>query len=1496
MNRPTATPAGDLTAAHPASASFVDLVQELDAIIWEMDVATWMFTFVNRRAEEILGYPVERWLDEPGFWAEVLVHPDDRGWAVAFCTSATNDSRDHEFDYRARAADGRVVWLRDLVRVVRNDDGTPRLLRGVMIDITAQKAAEDDLRDRERHAALEAAVGVAISAATTLPKILQRCAEAVVEHLDAAFARVWTLDETEQVLELQASAGLYTHLDGEHGRVPVGRFKIGRIAEERKPHLTNSVTDDPGVSDKEWARREGMVAFAGYPLLVEGRMVGVVALFARHALAPATLDALSRIAERLAMVIQRTRTERTLHERERQLAEAQKLAHLGSWAWKVGSDTVEWSEQLHDIFGVAPGSPVSYDDYLRLIHPDDRERVGATVGKALETAQGYQLEHRVLRPDGTVRHVFSEGAVEVGPQGRPTRLFGIAQDVTERREAAQRAHQLALETVARQEAEAAQEQVERILESITDAFFAVDREWRFTYLNDEAENLLQRSREDLIGRRIWDEFPEAVGSTFHQHYERAVSENRTVQFTEFYPPLESWFEVRAYPSADGLSVYFRNVNDRVEAEEALRRSEERFRAVQETSPDGFMVFESVRDEEGRIEDFRWVYINPAAEGIIGRPAGELLGKRLIVEMPGNRDDGLFDDYVRVVETGERSVRLFHYQHEGLDHWFRNTSVRVGDGFAVAFADISAEKRAELELKQQSDLLGTITDNATGALFMMDERGHCTFMNPAAEAMIGFSLDEIRDRPLHDAIHHHHPDGRPYPIHECPIDRALPEDFSVRAHEDVFFRKNGEMFPIVCAAAPIFAEDGRPIGTVVEVRDVTEEKRAGEALEHSEKRYRSLVEATASIVWNTPANGEFGGDQPGWQEFTGQSAAEYRGWGWIEKIHPDDRARTAAAWQEALEQRSTYEVEHRVCRRDGEWRHMVARGVPILDARGQIREWVGIHTDVTERRLIEERQRFLVEAGTLLSSSLDYETTLASVAQLAVPTLADWCAIDLLDSDGAIQRVEVAHTDPTKRELARELEQRYPVDPESPTGVPHVLRTGEPELIPVIPNELLEAAARDEEHLRIIRELGLKSYVVVPLIARGRTLGAITLVSAESGRRYGTEELETARELANRAAFAVDNARLVAEITLERSRLSNIFMEAPASIATLRGPDHLFEMANPAYLQLVSHRDVVGKTVREALPEVVEQGFVDLLDEVYRSGKSFVGNEVKIHLQPGPGAPYSDRFLNFVYHPITDPYGATTGIFVHAVDVTDQVLARREVERKADELAQLAAALERSNKELDQFAYVTSHDLKAPLRGIANLAQWIEEDLPGEVPADVKEHLDLLKGRAHRMEGLIEGILQYSRAGRVRGEIQEVDTAALVQEVIELLDPPEGVILEVPLELPSLRTERLPLQQVLMNLIGNAIKYVDPAGGRIRLETRELNGMQEFAVVDNGPGIAPEYHERIFGIFQTLEARDKVEGTGIGLSLVKKIVEHRGGRVWVESEEGAGATFRFTWPA
>ncbi len=259
------------------------------------------------------------------------------------------------------------------------------------------------------------------------------------------------------------------------------------------------------------------------------------------------------------------------------------------------------------------------------------------------------------------------------------------------------------------------------------------------------------------------------------------------------------------------------------------------------------------------------------------------------------------------------------------------------------------------------------------------------------------------------------------------------------------------------------------------------------------------------------------------------------------------------------------------------------------------------------------------------------------------------------------------------------------------------------------------------------------------------------------------------------------------------------------------------------------------------------------------------------------------------------FGTTT-------DIDDQKRSTKILEKQAADLAYINGALTvttenltKRNRELDQFTYVISHDLKAPLRAIANLSQWIEEDMAEVLTEDTRQQMNLLRGRVHRMEELINGLLKYSRVGRTAAQMTIVDVNQLLQEVVDGLGPQPGFTIEIMPNLPHLQTEAVLLRQVFANLISNAIIHHHLAVGHITVSGHWQGSFYEFRVTDDGPGIDPAYHEKIFVIFQTLQARDKLESTGIGLALVKKIVESQGGTIGLESQEGRGTTFHFTWP-
>ncbi|MFB2922072.1 PAS domain-containing sensor histidine kinase [Aerosakkonema funiforme] len=691
---------------------------------------------------------------------------------------------------------------------------------------------------------------------------------------------------------------------------------------------------------------------------------------------------------------------------------------------------------------------------------------------------------------------------------------------------------------------------------------------------------------------------------------------------------------------------------------------------------------------------------------------------------------------------------------------------------------------------------------------------------------------------------------------------------------------------------------------------------------AEEPDRKLADAMPLIVWTAQCNGDVDYFNQRWLDYTGKSIEETKDWKWQSVVHPDDRHKCLADWRKALETGYPCEMEYRFRRSDGTYRWHLGRAMPIRNPQGELVLWVGTATDIEAQKQTEETERFLAQASKELASSLDYQTILERVVRLAVPTVADWCAIDVLEEEGRgtagyvpstlskIRRLAVAHIDPSKVAWAQELQKRYPHDPNSEYGVPNVLRSGKSELYPEVQDSLLVAVACDAEHLAIIREIGFKSAMVVPMIARGRTLGAITFVSTasnsgiESGRHYNTSDLALAEDLAYRAALAVDNARLYRESQSAQAALREseerfrTMADCAAVLLWVSGTDGLRTFFNQAWLTFVGkslEEEVGNGWIADVHPDDLER-CLDTYAKAFHARESF---EMEYRLRHKSN---KYRWILDTGRPRFMPEGSFAGYIGSCVDITERKSAEDAMRDRADELSRLSsvlaktnADLEKRNRELDQFGYIVSHDLKAPLRAIANLSQWLEEDLQDRLTDETRHQMNLLRGRVHRMEALIEGILEYSRVGRLKTAEEVVDVSILLQNIIESLAPPTAFTITVEPGMPILKTERLLLEQVFANLIGNAIAHHDRPDGNIQISVLCQEDLYEFAVRDDGPGIAAEYHEKVFVIFQTLLPRDRVESTGIGLSLVKKIVEDKGGRISLESRQGMGATFRFTWP-
>lgn len=338
------------------------------------------------------------------------------------------------------------------------------------------------------------------------------------------------------------------------------------------------------------------------------------------------------------------------------------------------------------------------------------------------------------------------------------------------------------------------------------------------------------------------------------------------------------------------------------------------------------------------------------------------------------------------------------------------------------------------------------------------------------------------------------------------------------------------------------------------------------------------------------------------------------------------------------------------------------------------------------------------------------------------------------------------------------------------------------------------------------------------------------------------------------------------------------------------PNHLLfldtdlriEFANDVFLQAAGWS--LEKAIGTHISEVV--GVERFMERQPFYDRALAGETVAYDSTGAAGS--ESGYFHFSYRPSFDESGKVRGIFSMATDISERRQIQLELEAKQAELL-------RSNKDLEQFAYVASHDLKAPLRAIELLVQWITEGLNGYDVNNVQENLGLLTKRTQRLNRLLDDLLAYSRAGRKVGAQRLTDAHALVLDVVQLLNPPATIAVSIEGQLPKFGTYAAPLEQVFRNLISNAIKHHPGPQGRVVVSCQEHGDHYLFAVTDDGEGIPAQYQERVFEMFQTLKSRDQVEGSGMGLAIVNRIVQWQRGRVWFEpAPEGKGTVFKFQW--
>ncbi|MEG3938605.1 PAS domain-containing protein [Microcoleus sp. S36b_A3] len=495
----------------------------------------------------------------------------------------------------------------------------------------------------------------------------------------------------------------------------------------------------------------------------------------------------------------------------------------------------------------------------------------------------------------------------------------------------------------------AKQQVSNIIESITDAFIAFDSQWRYTYVNATAEKLLARSRNDLLGRSIWEMFPaeKESNSRVYQEFHRVINEQVSVKFEEFSPSLQVYVEVSAYPAAGGLTAYWSDITDRKRTEEELRQKNAILNVINESAPTPIFV----KDREGRI-----IYANPPALEALGKTADEVIGWRDIdlypvVELAVT----VTENDRRIMESGQTEV--LEESHDGIRTFlvmkapYRNQAGEV-IGLIGISSDITNRKRAEIERQEQTKLLQVIIDSIGDGLILANQQGEFVLFNRAAEGIFGQLSNEKSWEEWSSTYGVFLPDKKTlFPNAELPLVRAIKGEY-VNDVEVFIDRQDGESRWISISGYPVVDTSNEIQGGVIVCRDITERKQSEAALQESEERFRNMANNTPFMVWVTDSTGYCTFLSESWYEFTGQTQETGLGFGWINALHPEDREPSKNAFLMANERQEPYRMEFRVGRPDGGYSWALDAAAPRFTESGQFEGFIGSAIDMTEGKKVE----------------------------------------------------------------------------------------------------------------------------------------------------------------------------------------------------------------------------------------------------------------------------------------------------------------------------------------------------------------------------------------------------------------------------------------------------------------------------------------------------------------------------------------------------------------
>jgi PAS domain S-box-containing protein len=797
---------------------------------------------------------------------------------------------------------------------------------------------------------------------------------------------------------------------------------------------------------------------------------------------------------------------------------------------------------------------------------------------------------------------------------------------------------------------------------------------------------------------------------------------------------------------------------------------------------------------------------------------------------------------------------------------------------------SLPDEAELALQQHqtqwTHVQARLIELAYDAIIVRDPGSTIVSWNRGAERLYGWTAQEALGKNSHELLQ------TQFSLARYELDHFLTTGEQWEG-ELLHTRKDGTQVIVESRQVITRTAYNHPLAILEINRDITERKHREQENQALYRQLAAMVESSdipmigktrAGIItsWNRAAERMYGYNA---QEAVGQP---------ITLLFPADRQDEFVRIMERItrgERVDLYETERR--RKDGTLLPVSITVSPIFDSNGQITGASDIAHDITERKRSAEHERFLSEVSKVLSSTLDYQETLANIGRLIVPQIADWFSVDLVDVTGAFELVEIAHKDPEQVRWARTLRERYPIDPHSSHGASRVARTGQSELYTEISDELLIAATKNAEELALARQIGYSSVIHVPLVARGKTMGVMSFVAAESGKRYDERDLVLAEEVGRRAGIALDNAHLYREVQQTRDQF-DIILQGVADGIIVYAPNSQIIYANEMAAQMSEYA-----SVQEML--ATQQGAIlnryELIDE---HGQPFP-HEHLTHRRIFAGEPNAEAIIGYrardesrpelwsqvKSRPVRDERGQIVMVITIIQDITE----RMKVERRKDE-----------------FISMTSHELKTPVTSLKGFTNVLQRRLTKQGDTQGLHYLARMDAQLDKLTTLINDLLDISRmqSGKLLLRMEPVDLDELIAETVENV---QTTTLTHHLYVEG-RTgaqvvaDKERLGQVYINLLTNAIKY-SPRAHKVLLRL-SLDADSEQAIVsvqDFGIGIDKSHHGKIFERFyQVTDPEEKTyPGLGIGLHISSEIVARHQGRMWVESRKGEGSTFSVALP-